>query len=1206
MRIGACSGYKLVYSLFFALILSLLAIAGCGGAASSGPGTAQKVLVSIAASPATADISVGASEQFHATATYSDSSTADVTAAATWTDANGKVASITPAGMATALAAGSTTITATMDSVSGSASLTVPAVAKTVTAVAVTPATATIDAGATQQFKATATYSDNSTADVTASATWTSSNAAITKVNASGLASAFAAGSATITATAGGIGGNATVTVAASATKTLTSIAVTPATPSILAGATQQFVATATYSDSTTANVTTSATWTSSNAAVATITPAGLASGVAAGSSTITATLSGVAGTTSLTVQTAAVVVKSIAVTPGTASIVAKTTQPFAATATYSDGTTADVTTTATWTTANPAVATVAAGLATGVAAGTTTVTASLSGINGVATLTVTPSLTSVSVTPSPVTLVAGATQQFTATANYSDGSTHNVTTTAQWSAANTAVATVNAAGIATAVANGSTAVTATFNGISGSATLNVKTLTSIAVTPGAPTFSTGSTEQFTATATYSDASTQNVTATAHWSVGNTGVATINAAGLATGVSSGTSSVTAAIGTVTGTTTFTVTIASTIAVTPNPASFLVGSTQQFTATLTNGSGTTDVTATATWSVANTAVATVSSGGLATGVAAGSTTITAALNGTSGNASLAVTLPTPQGVNIPTWHVDNNRSGLNPNETTLTPANVAPQTFGKLFTYLVDGYAYAEPLLMSNVTINGSVHNVLYVATENDSVYAFDADTYGTGANAGKPLWQVSLLNSAVNETPITGATVQPFQGVTSTPVIDPSTNTIYVVSAQKSSANGSSYRLNALDITTGLPKQSAVTITASVPGTNSTAVNGIVSLPAGCVQRAALLLANGTLYIGVGSCHSGWLLSYNAQTLAQTGVFNISPNIDGEGTYGGAGGVWMGSGGPVADSSGNVYISTGNGPWNPTQGSYSDSILKFSPSLQLLDYFTPEDYGFMNCNDSDLAAGGLLMIPGSGQVVGGGKMGKIYLLNTAQMGHEQPLDAGVAQRLFVEQGVSGSQPYPTSCTDSDSHGNPLPNGKTWNVGGPNDTNGDTTNGVNSYEIFGTSAYFNGSIYLGVTPTSGTAPGVVRRFSYASGVLTSEEFTSLNVNQEQPQNTRGTTPFISANGTSDGILWTIDQGQPLQSPQATTNATLYAYDATNLSNELYGSDVNSGDQPGIGIKFSSPIVANGKVYISTGHDPVSASHPQGEIDVYGLK
>jgi hypothetical protein len=315
----------------------------------------------------------------------------------------------------------------------------------------------------------------------------------------------------------------------------------------------------------------------------------------------------------------------------------------------------------------------------------------------------------------------------------------------------------------------------------------------------------------------------------------------------------------------------------------------------------------------------------------------------------------------------------------------------------------------------------------------------------------------------------------------------------------------------------------------------------------------------------------------------------------------------------VADSAGNVYISTGNGPWNPSQKAYGDSILKFSPSLQLVDYFTPEENGYMNCEDSDLAAGGLIMIPGSGQIVGGGKMGKIYLLNTANLGQEQKLDAGVVQRLFVEQGIDSSQPYPTSCTDEDSHGNPIVGGQTWYVGGTSDTNGDTSDGINSYEIFGTSAYFHGSIYLGVTPTSTTnAPGVVRRFTYtagstsATGTLAAEESTPLNIAQQQPENTRGTTPFISANGTTNGILWTIDQGQPLQSPQAITNATLYAYDATNLSNELYGSDVNSGDQPGIGIKFTSPIVANGKVYISTGHDPVTASQPRGEIDVYGLK
>ena len=987
---------------------------------------------------------------------------------------------------------------------------------KVVSSIATSPATADLAVGATEQFTAQATYNDGSTADVTSSATWTDANGKVATITSSGLATGVAVGSTTVTASMGALSGTATLTIATQA-KTLASIAVSPATATIAAGATQQFTATATYSDGSTANVTTSATWVSSKPAVANISAAGLATALTTGSTTVTATLTGVSATAAVTVSAPVATLTSIAVTPAATSIAVGATQQFAATATYSDGTTGNVTTTATWTSSKPTVATVASGLATGVAAGSTTVTATLSGVTGTATLTVTPTLSSVAVTPNPAAIEIGATQQFIATATYSDNSTKVVTTTASWKSANTGIATVNATGVATGVAAGPTTVTATFNGVSGSATLNVT-------------------------------------------------------------------------------------ATTISISPNPASFAVGATQQFTATATTPGGSpTDVTATATWTVGNTSVATVAAGGLATGVAAGSTTIKASLpSGASGSASITVTLPAGSGVNIPTWHVDNNRSGLNASETSLTPTNVAAGTFGKLFSYLVDGYAYAEPLLISNVTIGGAKHNVLYVATEYDSVYAFDADTYGTGA----PLWKTPLLQSG--ETPITGGTVQPFQGITSTPVIDTSSNTIYVVSAQKSSANGASYRLNALDITTGQAKHAPVTITASVSGTNSTASGGQVSLPAGCVQRAALLLANNTIYIGVGSCHSGWLLSYNEQTLQQTGVFNASPNIDGEGTYGGAGGVWMGSGGPVADGAGNIYISTGNGPWSPSQGSYGDSILKFSSSLTLLDYFTPEEYAYMNCEDSDLAAGGLLMIPGSGQVVGGGKMGKIYLLNTASLGHEQALDAGVAQRLFVEQGIDGSQPYPTSCPDSSG---------THYVGGPNDSNGDTNDGINSYEIFGTSAYFHGSIYLGVTPTSTTnAPGVVRRFTYtpgstsATGTLAAEETTPLNTAQQQPENTRGTTPFISANGTNDGILWTIDQGQPLQTPLgpgATTNATLYAYDATNLSNLLYSSSANSGDVPGFGIKFTSPIVANGKVYISTGHDPVTASQPRGEIDVYGL-
>jgi len=610
-----------------------------------------------------------------------------------------------------------------------------------------------------------------------------------------------------------------------------------------------------------------------------------------------------------------------------------------------------------------------------------------------------------------------------------------------------------------------------------------------------------------------------------------------------------------------------------IAVTPSAASFAMGATQQFTATATYTNGTTaNVSSSATWSVANAAVASISAAGLATAKASGSTDVSATLDSVSGQAPFSVTIAAGSGVNIPMWHVDTNRSGLNSGEKSLTPANVSSATFGKLFSYLVDGYAYAEPLLMSNVTIKGAAHNVVYVATEHDSVYAFDSDNYGSGA----PLWQVSLLKSG--ETPMTDAVIKPYQGITSTPVIDPTTNTIYVVSAQTSSS-GSTFRLNALDITTGAQKFGGpVTINASVPATNSDSQNGVQTLTTSCIQRSALLLANKSVYMGFGSCHSGWLLAYNASTLAQTGVFNASPNLNGEGTYASAGGVWMGSGGPVADSSGNIYITTGNGPWDG-KTAFADSVLKFSPTLTLEDYFTPDDYQYMDCADGDLAAGGLMMLPGTSELIAGGKGGKLYLVNSANLGHESANDSTATQTLWFESDLSA--PYATSCTDST---------------GVNDAQ------INSYEIFGTSAWFNGSVYLGITPT-GNVPAGIREFKYSDSALSYGSYTQPSVQQ----NTRGTTPFLSANGTSDGILWMIDQGLPLQNTgsSGTTAATLRAYDATDLSTELYNSSTNSGDVPGYGIKFSSPVVGNGKVYISTGHDLTTATSPQGEIGVYGL-
>jgi hypothetical protein len=463
--------------------------------------------------------------------------------------------------------------------------------------------------------------------------------------------------------------------------------------------------------------------------------------------------------------------------------------------------------------------------------------------------------------------------------------------------------------------------------------------------------------------------------------------------------------------------------------------------------------------------------------------------------------------------------------------------------------------------------------VLYVATEHDSVYAFDANNYGSGT----PLWHVSLLKSG--ETPVTAGPIQPFQGVTSTPVIDTSTGTLYVVSAQTSSSTGSTYRLNALDITTGAQKFGGpVRITASVPGTNSTAVNRVVSLPSSCIQRAALLLANGNVYMGFGSCHEGWVIGYNAKTLAQVGAFSVSPNLDGEGQFASAGGVWMGGAGPVADGSGNIYVSTGNGPWDG-KTAFGDSVLKLSSTLQLEDYFTSKDYAFLNCRDSDLAAGGVLMIPGSSNLVGGGKQGLLFLVNSGNLGKEQANNAGAVQTLYFEGDMSA--PYSQTCTDA---------------------SGNHSAMISSYEIFGTAAYFNGSIYLGVTPTTSGVPAGIRQFIYSGGKLSYGAETSPSIQM----NTRGTTPFISSDGTANGILWMIDTGLPLQLNSSPTKATLRAYDANDLGTELYNSSTNSGDVPGYGIRFTSPVVANGKVYISTGHALPSTSNPQGELDVYGLK
>jgi hypothetical protein len=774
------------------------------------------------------------------------------------------------------------------------------------------------------------------------------------------------------------------------------------------------------------------------------------------------------------------------------------------------------------------------------------------------------------SLTPSTATINASATQQFDATIQ---GFTNASVTWSvnQVSGGNSTVGTISASGMYTAPAQGGsytiTATSSADTSVTATATITVKSLTSIAVSPGSASIFAGATQQFAATATYSDGSTANISSTANWTSGTTSIATVNSTGLATGVTPGTATVTASLSGISGTATLTVKakVVTSISVSPTTWTILTGATQQFSDTATYNDGSTgDVTASTSWSTADQSVATINSSGIATGIASGSTAVMASYLTFTADATAVVSASV--GTSVPLWHFDTQRSGLNSSESFLTTSNVNTSTFGKLFSYLVDGYVYGQPLLVSDLTVNGSTHNVLLVATENDSVYAFDADTYGTGA----PLWQVSLLQSG--ETPLTNSPILPFTGITSTPAIDLTTNTMYVVSTQ-TNANGGTFRLNALDITSGAQKYGGpVTLQASVAGANAT------TLTTACLQRAALLVVNGSVFIGFGSCHSGWLLAYDEQTLAQTGVFNSSPNLFGEGPYASAGGVWMGGGGPVADTLGNIYVTTGNGPYDGLTA-FGDSVLKFTPTLQLLDNFTPDAYAYMNCQDADLAAGGLLLIPGTTEALAGGKTGKLYLVNTTNLGGEQANDAGATQTLWFEDDLSA--PYPASCTDS---------------------LGTHTTDINSYEIFGTAAYFNGSVYLGTTPTAVGVPAGIRQFTY-SGLLTQGAYTANSVDE----GSYGTTPFISANGATNGIVWMVDHGQPLQDPNGQSAATLRAYDATNLGGgELYDSGQNPADVPGYGIKFTSPMVANGKVYIGTGHDDVTVPNPQGEVDVYGLK
>ena len=757
------------------------------------------------------------------------------------------------------------------------------------------------------------------------------------------------------------------------------------------------------------------------------------------------------------------------------------------------------------------------------------------------------------------------------------------------WTSSDTTIVTIAAGGLATTVATGTATIQASQGAVTGSTKFTVASaaVVSIAVAPANPgSLSTSSSSgvtipqgvpvQFAATATLTDQSTQDVTSGATWNSTATNVASITPAGVVTGLMTGQASIQASLGTVQGSSNLTVDSAALVevVVTPqNPSISDSGATQAFAAAgyFSDGSNV-DVTTQVVWSSMNAQVASVNGSGLATSVplpngqSAGFTSIQAVMGTVRGVSILTVTNHTGNGfAGVFTQHNDSGRTGQNVNETALTPANVNSTSFGKLFAQTVDGQVYAQPLYVPNVSIAGHSHNVIYVATEADSVFAFDADS-NTGANAN-PLWRASLIDAAHGAAP--GATpvdavngvacnaLVPLVGVTSTPVIDPSTNTMYVVAK---SAENNSYvqRLHAIDISTGAEKpQGSVVIAGSVPGTGDGNSNATLSFdPKMHLNRPGLLLLNGVVYVGFASnCdnapYHGWLFAYDALTSVQRAIYVSTPD-------GSDGGIWNSGAGISADSSAHLYIATGNGTFDTVHvpsTELGDSIIKLfltGTSLTAIDYFTPYNQAAYNTGDLDVGSGGVLLLPdqpGSHphQLVQTAKGRWLYEIDRDQMTLNN-LHYCFNNCTIDPQIISEFQP-----------------------------------GGDSYS---TPAYWNGSIYYC------GADAELSMYPISAGVISSIASSSAPFLIVFP----GATPAISANGTTNGIVWAVDSSNWGSFGPPSAPAILHAFDATNVAHELYNTtQVQSRDVMGNAVKFVVPTIANGKVYVGT----------QTEVDVYGL-
>jgi hypothetical protein len=593
---------------------------------------------------------------------------------------------------------------------------------------------------------------------------------------------------------------------------------------------------------------------------------------------------------------------------------------------------------------------------------------------------------------------------------------------------------------------------------------------------------------------------------------------------------------------------------STVAVTPTVASVTPSQTQQFQATV-NGVASTAVN----WLIdgvegGNATTGLISASGLYSApTVAGKHIITAQSKAnTSETAGVPLTVTNYAGTF--TFHNDTFRTGQNVNETVLTTGNVNAAQFGKRFSFPVDGYVYAQPLYVAGVTIpSQGTHNVAYVATEHDTVFAFDADGL-----VSTPLWKTSFIDEGAGVTSIPGGdvftcgVVDPEVGITSTPVIDNVHGVLYVLARTKEVAGGNTnyvQRLHALNITNGAEMpNSPVVVTASAPGIGLGNSGNVVTFDTRYqMQRAALLLSRGVVYIGWASLcdygpYHGWLIGYNATTLHQTSSFLTTPN-------GQRGGLWASGNGPAADGAGNVYIITANGTFDANSGGvdYGDSYVKLSyttGSPKVTDYFTPYTQAILGgALDLDLGSGGPLLVPNAATapeqlILGTGKDGILYLLNRNNLGKFSPTDNNQ-----IVQSIPGA----------------------------------AFNG-----LWGNSAYWNEEVYIW------GLKDVLKSYRFDRGLLSLTPVAEGTLVSTYPS----PTPFISSNGNANGIVWAVRTNLN----QSGGPAILEALDAANVSRLLYASTTNpTRDKAGPAIRFAVATVANGKVYVGT----------ETELDVYGL-